>query len=131
MNDDPGTPSGLTALANGKLKPYLVSQLCFGNVGCAYRGTVTCTRCPYADRIPKLCEWRCHECNDRWRCFCGQTGQEIRVDMAMASTALDNQDDALVVGGSVFTARAHAVSCPATTTENVGVGADGNAGQDT
>jgi len=128
MNDEPGTPSGLTALANGKLVPYLVNQLCVGSVGCAYRGTVTCTRCPYADRIPKLCEWRCYECNDRWRCFCGQTGQEMRVDMA--STALESHCH-LVADGPVFTARAMAVSCPASATENVGADADGNAGQDT
>ena len=124
VNDVPGGATGMTTLANGLHARYL-KQLGFGDVGCAYRGTSICTRCPYAHRIAKLCDWRCDECNDRWRCPCGQTGQELRVE---ASTALASHCS-LVASDAAFTTRANAASRSATATENVGAAGEAEAGR--
>ena len=111
-----------SGMANGKL----ADQLGFGDIGCAYRGSLFCLACPYADRIAKECDWQCYQCNDRWRCFCGQTGQEHRVDSAMASTALESHCS-VVASDAACTTRATAASRSATATDNVGAVARGRA----
>ena len=113
-----------SGMANGKL----AGQLGFGDIGCAYRGSLFCLICPYADRIAKECDWQCYQCNDRWRCFCGQTGQETRVDSAMASTALESHCS-VVASDAACTARANAAPCSAAVTDNVGTVGEADAGQ--
>ena len=70
-------PDGLNVHANGQLRGYILAQMGFGKVGCAYRGTVTCLHCPFAPR--KLCDWHCSDCDEQPLCKCGQTGQEVYI----------------------------------------------------
>ena len=69
--------------ANGLLTATAARLLGMGPVGCAYRGRMTCFDCPYAHRIARLCDYKCSKCPDQVTCFCGQMGQEARVDRSL------------------------------------------------
>jgi hypothetical protein len=71
---------GFGSLANGKLRGGMSRELAFGRVGCAWRGSITCTKCPLAAGIAKLCDYACWKCADQAACPCGQDGQDLTVD---------------------------------------------------
>jgi hypothetical protein len=58
-------------LVNGRLTPATAKQCGFSAVGCAYRGSLLCARCPWG-RLFALweCEYKCHRC-EHHMCPCG------------------------------------------------------------
>lgn len=80
--------NAFTAIANGKLgKAWMNNQLAMG-YGCAYQGTTVCHYCPWAERIARMCEYRCHRCPDRHCCQCGQKGQERLVEAVLGEALI-------------------------------------------
>jgi hypothetical protein len=78
MAQIPAKPlTGMNALANGPLLPYVSRAMGIGRQGCAYRGSLPCLICPFPPK--RICDWRCCDCEERALCKCAWTGQETRI----------------------------------------------------
>lgn len=83
------TLDGLCELAAGKLELKIAKRIGISRYGCKWRGSPVCLRCPFADRIARLCDYQCGRCEDRERCPCGQDDQDLAVDLALGSRQSD------------------------------------------
>jgi len=82
-------PDGYNKLANGLLTESKAKALGMGAVGCAFRGSLICLRCPYPPK--RKCDWWCSRCVERALCKCAQPGQEIRIarDLGLTEEGLE------------------------------------------
>ena len=79
----------MTRTMIGPLSAPMAKSLGFSPAGCPYRGSLVCLRCPLAERIAAICDYKCavavkgsngrllNECEHRGYCPCGhdQTGR--------------------------------------------------------
>ena len=63
-----------TQIYNGRMSRAMMLSMGLSKVGCPYRGTTTCHRCPFEPFVE--CGYNCSQCEVRSECKCGwdQTG---------------------------------------------------------